>query len=682
MAIAATATLAVMLHIASLQALPFVLGSFVLFAAPGTLIFLGICNEAPGSYCREDMVFIGATLGIAISSLCVAVVEYLFAANVLYQSLTLIMFSLLVKLCKITVPVKAGLRSLEDSHRSLLAVFLFVTAAALAVPYASFGEPTAKGMAFNELHKTDLLHHMVTLIELQKGIPPQNPYFAGESLHYFWLAHVLPSFAWGLSGEVIQPRDVIVLTSLLYALLFMGVLLLFLRRFYSDASIIRWLMVFVVVAYGYNSIFVAARWIVQLVPNDTFLSGALWQKLFVDNWGQQYTGYSHGWFRSFLVEPHTTLALSAVLSAIAISKQNGFFPTTFRAALVQAILLTLSLTMDAFLGMMVILSYGIFSVYQFVRFKDRRTRIRKSLAIHSAIGIFILGFMFLSKMVILGHRSLAVVPYTTMMLLSPLVLLIDYGPMFVLGMVGLFVFLKKPGEDESGWFLVVLTFVAVFFMFFVRYPDVGTQVFRKSGIVLRIALLVFSGAALQRLRGSPKSGIYRYVLVASVLLAAPSLIVDVSRISTFDKKEENTYYVNQEDYDAYAWMKQNTAPTDVIQDLPTGISNIPAFAQRRTALGDWVHAENYQVGTDRVLDRHKDIFRALFMGKDIHEAVRVMNKYHIQYLYLGTVAAKALTAGAIEKFGVFPNRFSKVYARGSVVLFRFEPQRQTQVING
>jgi hypothetical protein len=288
--------------------------------------------------------------------------------------------------------------------------------------------------------------------------------------------------------------------------------------------------------------------------------------------------------------------------------------------------------------------------------------------------------MFLSKMVILGHRSLAVVPYTTMMLLSPLVLLIDYGPMFVLGMVGLFVFLKERGDDEGGWFLVVLTFVAVFFMFFVRYPDVGTQVFRKSGTALRIALVVFSGLALRELQGYLKSGIHSYVLVGAVVLAATTLITDIWKISTFDKQEGKTYDVNQQDYHAYLWMRQNTSPSDVIQDLPSGISNIPAFAQRRSALGDWVHAENYQIGTERVLSRHKDIFRTLFQGDDVYDALRVMRKYNIQYLYIGTGAAQALTANAREKFGLVPNRLRKVYSEDGVVLYRFESEDKTSII--
>ncbi|MGH7767730.1 MAG: hypothetical protein ACREQP_09775, partial [Candidatus Binatia bacterium] len=608
-------------------------------------------------------------------SLCVAVVVYFCGANILYQSLApliLIILSFLpFKFGNVGMPGKERLQSLDDSHRTLLGIFLLVAAFALAAPYASFGQATAKGMAFNELHKTDLLHHMVTMIELQKGVPPQNPYFSGEPLHYFWLAHVLPSFAWSFSGRGIEPRDVIVLTGLSYSLLFTGTLFLALRRLFSDASILLWLMVIVAAAYGYNSIYLAARWITEYVAPETLSQGGLVQKLFVDDWGQQYTGYSHGWFRSFLVEPHTTLALAAVFSAIAVSRHHGFFPNTLFPAIVQATLLAFSLAMDSFLGMLVVLSYGFYGLFQFARFKFKGADIWNSLIITSAIAILIVAFMFFAEMVSFGHRSLAFVPYTAMIVFSPLVFVIDYGPMFFLGGIGLFLALRRQCADDYGFF-IVLCFVALFFMFFIRYPDVGTQIARKSGTALRIALVVFSGLALRELLFRPNGDVYKYALIGFVALAVPTLIADIWRISTFDKKEEKTYYVNRQDYDAYLWMRQNTSPSDLIQDLPSGISNIPAFAQRRTALGDWVHAENYQVGTQRVRSRHKEIFRTLFQGHDIDNAIRVMDQYNIRYLYMGTEAAGALSAQAREKFAFVPNQFKKVYAQNGVALYCFE----------
>jgi hypothetical protein len=167
-------------------------------------------------------------------------------------------------------------------------------------------------------------------------------------------------------------------------------------------------------------------------------------------------------------------------------------------------------------------------------------------------------------------------------------------------------------------------------MFFVRYPEVGTQVFRKTQTAFRIALVAFSGLALRELRSFSNwvfINIYSWVPWYWPLPQRWSQIF--GRILTFDKKEAKTYYVNQQDYDAYRRMRQNHFTVGYYSRNSERYLQYPAFAQRRTALGDWVRAENYQIGTERVLSRHKDIFRTLFQGDDVYDALRVMDKYNI-----------------------------------------------------
>jgi uncharacterized membrane protein len=103
--------------------------------------------------------------------------------------------------------------------------------------------------------------------------------------------------------------------------------------------------------------------------------------------------------------------------------------------------------------------------------------------------------------------------------------------------------------------------------------------------------------------------------------------------------------------------------------MPAGISGIVALGERRTCLGDWVHATNYQIGTQRVSERHKDIYRTLFHGKNINNALNVVRKYGIDYIYVGVEARQRIDSDAIEKFDQSTDHFEKVYSVNGVSVY-------------
>jgi hypothetical protein len=201
---------------------------------------------------------------------------------------------------------------------------------------------------------------------------------------------------------------------------------------------------------------------------------------------------------------------------------------------------------------------------------------------------FILGgFVFFANpafLSCLGHRSLTFVPYTAMILLSPVVFIIDYGPMFVLGAIGLFLSMRTHNADEDGFF-VALCFGSLFLCSLFDVRRVALKFSKKVGRHFGSPWSSFPVWLCENYVLSRIGGIYKYLLMGSVVLAAPTLITDVRRISTFDKKEEKTYYVNQQDYDAYLRMRQNTSPQDPSERYLQYPGLCPA---RRTALGDWV----------------------------------------------------------------------------------------------
>ena len=649
----------------------FTITGLMIFALPGILLVLYLSKHEGSEYSVEDSLFIGSVLGLGLSCTLASLISYFLGFNPLYITLGLISLSLLLLgSLKIGKPFKTSYDKRRSIELNLILVFLILITLALLIPYRSFGEATDKGIAFNSLYKTDLMHHMTTAIELTKGIPPLNPYFSGEYLHYHWLSHVFPAFVYAFSGYSVSPRDIIVSTALLYSLLFVGSLFVTLREYYSDTKVLLFLMVVSLLAYGYNDLFVFARSLLAVLP-DTLMTQTIWHRFFIDESGQQYTGYSHSWFRSFFVEPHVTLTLSMLLAMINVSKKHGFFPDRKRVAIIQGILMGCAIAMNAFIGLLFALSYGLFGTYRYLTNKFEMETLKSIVMAMSGVVSF-LGFMFFFKMVQPGYHSLVIKPYASMLVLSPVYLFIDFGPVIILGTVGWALVVKKWNKaDDSIVFFTILAMASLFFMFFVRYSDIGSQVIRMGGMTFRFCLVVFAGISIQQIlqRYGQKSTILG-ITIASILMALPTPLVDIYRISTFDKPSEETFYIAPQDVRAYQWIKKNLPEDAVVQDMPTGITGLAALAERRTVLGDWQHAMDYQIGTPRVAERHNDIYRTLFQGNDVNSALYVIREYGIQYVYVGPEARKKCNSDALEKFEQFPEYFKKIYLDQEVVIYK------------
>jgi hypothetical protein len=666
----AAAVVTIMLGLAGPACTASMLAALALFTVPGILLWrlaeLGAGSPAP----LVERLAIGAALGIGLSTTLSILCSWLWGFSPSKLALVLVALSAaLFAVGRLVPTLHASAPDEATDVGGLACVFIVAASVALIAPYAAFARRTSEGVAFSTLQKTDLLHHMVTVAEVSRGIPPANPYFSGETLHYFWWAHVLPAFAWGLSGYRSSPRDVIVLAALAYSVVTVLAVSAAFRAMYSDRRVLWVLMTLTVLAPGYTDLFVLARWLMQSLPGG---GPAIVQRLFTDDWGGAYTGYSHGFFRSFLVEPHNTLALAMVAVLMALGARYGFSSAPARVALVQGALLGWSLATDTFVGMLVAATWAIGGAVELLRGSGRRPRVLGSLAASALAAAPVLALMLLLRMVVPGERTLVVKPYLTMLLLSPVYFIADYGPLAVLGAAGLIGWFRDRREaDETIRFLAVLTAVCLVAMFFVSHVQVGTQVFRKAGLLLRLPLAALAGWAVARILDARQPWLRR-ALAISVIVAIPTLVTDVARITGRGPVPDHVYVVSPEDVSAYDWMKEHLPSAALVQELPGEVPGVVALAQRRTALGDWVHAANYQIGEQRVGDRHRDIYRVLFLGPDAGRARDVAAKYGIEYVFVGREAREKATAAAIQKFERCPATFEPVYRQGGVVVYRVD----------
>jgi hypothetical protein len=251
--------------------------------------------------------------------------------------------------------------------------------------------------------------------------------------------------------------------------------------------------------------------------------------------------------------------------------------------------------------------------------------------------------------------------------------IIDFGLTAPLGAYGVVVALRRGvAKDEVWLFLALLGVTCLGFMFFVSSPNVGSVVFRKAGLLFRLPLLAFAGVALLHAGwGKPNHKAFTWAILVGIALALPTPLLDAARLAGVPIGQRSVFHVAPADARAYVWMREHLPLEAVVQELPSDLSSIPALAERRTALGEWINASNYQIGVPRVQERQRAVFE-LFRSSDPEVALRICTELGIDHLYLGTAARKRLEPVASAKFGRSP-AFRILYEKDDVALYAIVP---------
>lgn len=634
--------------------------SFGLFLMPG--LFLYRLSD-PDSSIREQVV-IGFPIGLGLSAFLSAFVGWLIGFHPLYSATLIIAFSAILWLIQ-KDRVQSGIP--RTDHMEMGSPFLFLSAmivSLIIISYTSFGAKTPQGYAFKDLYATDLLHHMSVFVQLPGGIPPANPYFSGQPWHYYWISHLIPAFIYAVSGFSLVPKNIMFLTSVSYALLFLSGLFFLITNYFQERRTVLLTMILSLFAYGYNYLYVLFMYGVSLLP-ESLINRLHLQFLIRDLNGEKFTGYSHGWFRNFLVEPHDTLAISILFVLIILLKKEGTVISDRTRSLLKGLLLGMIFGFDAFIGVIAICWYGFATLNEY--FKAKITAfdyLHRMVWVALPIGA-ILVFLYLVKIISPGSSHLVLHPDLQMILLSPFYYLIDYGPLGILGAGGIYLLIKD--HELNRYFLfVILAFVCLFFMFFVNLSPVGTtQMFRKAGMVIRIPLVLFSGVFLQHLfkRELLKKWIPAVLLL--IVIALPTPLVDMYRLSDW---KAGASFIKEEDLEAQQWIRKNLPGDSIIQDFPLTTTPIVAFGERRVAIGDWEHAKSGGMMIEKISERFLEI-KKLFQTEDPNVALQIARKFSIEYIYLNAYAREEFVKGS-QKFDAHLNLFEKVYSQGGVSIYK------------
>src|SRR5262249_53494146 len=138
--------------------------------------------------------------------------------------ITIIIYLVVAVVLSIFINRKDAESEWKDGDWGLLFVWLIATIMIVSIPFIKVGEATTAGFAYRAYFNADFFRNMAVAGSLSTaGIPPDNPYLAGNPLHYYWFFHLLPAF-WSKIIPSYRADFLLVQFSIVSALMFVAAL--------------------------------------------------------------------------------------------------------------------------------------------------------------------------------------------------------------------------------------------------------------------------------------------------------------------------------------------------------------------------------------------------------------------------------------------------------------------------
>jgi hypothetical protein len=458
-------------------------------------------------------------------------------------------------------------------------------AALMALAFSSVGILTGQGYVFATYFDVDFFNHASIVAELRKGLPPQNPYFAGEPLHYYWFFHLWPAALAWLTGA--SATATVAAVSAPTALLFIAALALSIDAKSSLASRSVALAV-AIFAPSYIGLLAILRWVAPSLL-------ALIPKL----GAPEYSLLSHSWFRDALYEPHALTALTIFLTAMYVRRASRFGDR--RVATVLGILMGAILFSDTLIA---VAAVGFLGLDILVRCWHRFERpaaalvTGTSLAATTAMVVALRAIPIQGGALGVGLHPVAVI--------APIYLVVELGPLVIIGVTGLVLTYRGASMAERDMWLGLLV-VCLALTFLVVVPDDPNTILRKGLKIAQIPLTAFAVPACAWLL-ERRSRLFWAAPLG--LLGALTIATDLAQ---YLRPGSTATYVRPAEMRTLEWARQCTGDETVIQDVSevrpgrwhrdTFCSLITAIAERRAAWGDYQHPFIFQVDDHALSER-------------------------------------------------------------------------------
>jgi len=659
--------------LASPKTLLCVTAGLLLFTLPGLTLCLALFGR--NSYRRPEWLIFGSVLGIALSGYTSIVGAYLLG----WSPKTVIL-----GIVFLTIGCALAARALWNHpllplpprwhawEYVVLGVMVLVLIAFVAVPLLNVGKLTTFGYAYTWLFGYDFLVRGEYVTAMTIAFPPNCMPLAGEPLNMYLVAYTLPAFVYSASHKSLALHAILQLTGIAISMLFFGCLFAVLRLFTPKKKALLPASLVCMFAYSYY-------WLVSIAK---YISARPHQPSELQRLGNYLVNYgyvSHLFTPLVLVELPALLALSLLLLLLFVAQLLRYHLDSYRLAILLGLILGILFGIDATLSPGVMLWFGVLYCLELLRGTCHRfTHLARLGTAVFVCALVSLSFFVMGMYHLRNAQSISLVPYWWFIKSAPLYLLLEFGPLALLGVWGLALqWKRRPSGVPLA--LTILAAIAVLQVVFVRMSE--TPRVRMADRILPLVFIIGVAYLFDELyrRGSHRRALY--VAWAIVLLGVPTFVTDVFFTSNINDVNE-THYVRPADRKACDWIHHNLSQTSVIQGEPKYvgyvggnngrqelfISLIADFAERPQALGwPYIASELVPDGNRIVFQRMKEL-DAMLSAEKSDTIITIANKYEINFIYVGPYE-QSLHPGLLNILRSAATDFKEVYSDDGVHIF-------------
>jgi hypothetical protein len=554
------------------------------------------------------------------------------------------------------------------SDWSVLFAWLFTTLAITAVPFLRVGEQTAAGFAYRAYFNADFFRNMAVSGSLaSSGIPPENPYLAGNSLHYYWFFHLLPAF-WNKILPRYRADFLMVQFSIVSALMFVSTLYVTLREFVKNRKTLLFLLPLFAIGDSYEGLYLL-EWLKRRnEPWSNFVNFNV-DGILRWNWKAPQIDTL---YRALLYAPQHLLALSVLLMALLIWKREIRNQETISVPgkMLFYVLIFSALGFSAFVGATLILGAALIVLIQTLQHPRAKW---KEMLLSGALGILFLAIYFFPfQMFQAGSQSFDFGPDKIILAHFPAYFILNWGALLVFGIAG--VFYRSPLLPNR----ILLFFLAFCFLliFFVRimlagFSDISLKVGHFSHVIL---LLLAAGAIDRALTASAKNA--KWLVLSTLIFVLPAgLTWAMDFWNTIDIQNRRfTTYVKPGEASVAEYIRRALPARTVVVNYSPHYDDfmrdiLPPFSRRPVYLGDRIFSRIFQVPEELVQARTK-VVESIFRASSSEDAWRIIGETKSEYVFVTDIDQREWNL-ILQKFA--PPHFSLLIQDGPTALFRRNP---------
>ena len=515
-------------------------------------------------------------------------------------------------------PIQSQLKTpggLLLSASLLLALLVLLT----YLPFSRIGRPSDDGSAYRAYFSSDYLKHFSMVETLNRGkLPPQNPYFASDRLHYYWLPYAFPAAVARWTGKTDRA---LIAYSFSVNFLFLLLLFSFLRRILTRGTLLPLLLTALVFFPSLEGLyFFLTR--CRASPAAFFTLGRQINIDALTRWNWNLPEID-SLLRSLLYTPQHLLSLCFVILVIFFNHQRLKQPLFF------SLLLALALANSFFIGGILLLAWGAAYLINDVPLTiPGESRVKKAAGALASLSLpaLVAALSLALGMVSIGGSRLLIKPVPLPGL--PAMLGLNLGLLFVFGLLGM-ARARFPGKR----FQACLFIIALGLTLLLRAADFESDISLKAGLIIIVQLVLFTAFGLAG-RKSPRWLPVCFILLA---LAAGSMTgaLDVLNSADTDNRRQ-TLLVSRDEMAMLNWIRKNVPADQTVQTFPPArdwnVSIVPSFTGRAMVVGDRMHGTIFQIPPPRyrqLLQQLESLLRGL------PESQSDLKRLGVDYLFWG-----------------------------------------------